>query len=69
MATGVVKWFDVDKGYGFLKPDDKSPDVFIHITALKRAGIEDLQDGQRVSYELVSNPKNGKASAEQLQLV
>lgn len=69
MAIGVVKWFDTAKGFGFIKPDDKSTDVFVHVSALKRAGLEDLQDGQKVSYELVANPKNGKSSAEDLRIV
>jgi len=47
MATGIVKWFDTAKGFGFIRPDDKSSDVFVHVSALKRAGLEDLQDGQK----------------------
>ena len=69
MGTGTVKWFDLDKGFGFIRPDDKSEDVFVHISALKRSGLEDLQDGQKVSYEVVKNPKSGKSSAEDLRVV
>jgi cold shock protein len=69
LLTGVVKWFDTAKGFGFIKPDDKSTDVFVHISALKRSGLEDLQDGQRVSYSLALNPKNGKSSAEDLRVL
>lgn len=68
MAKGVVKWFDTAKGFGFIKPDDKGADVFVHVSALKRAGLEDLQDGQKISYELVVNPRNGKTSAEDLSI-
>lgn len=66
MTTGVVKWFDVSKGYGFIQPDQGGSDVFVHITALNRAGIKTLAEGQRVSYELTTN--KGKTSATNLQL-
>jgi cold shock protein len=69
MATGIVKWFDTAKGFGFIRPDDKSSDVFVHVSALKRAGLEDLQDGQKISFDLVENPKNGKSSAEELRIL
>lgn len=69
MATGVVKWFDTAKGFGFIKPDDKQADVFVHVSALKRAGLEDLQDGQKVEFELEQNPRNGKSSAERLRVL
>ena len=67
MATGTVKWFNATKGYGFIMPDDKSSDVFVHITALERAGFQSLNDGQRLSYELASN--KGKVSAVNLKLM
>ena len=66
-TTGTVKWFNATKGYGFIQPDDGSPDAFVHISAVERAGLDTLRDGQRVAYELVRG-KNGKSSAENLQL-
>lgn len=67
MATGTVKWFNVTKGYGFIEPDEKGPDVFVHITALEEAGIRSLSEKQRVSYELAT--KNGKTSAVHIQVL
>jgi cold shock protein len=67
MATGTVKWFNGTKGYGFIQPDDGSPDVFVHISAVERAGLNSLNDGQKVSYELVRDKRSGKNSADQLQ--
>ena len=55
MPQGTVKWFNPTKGYGFISPDDKGEDVFVHITAVEQAGIRNLAEGQRVSYELVTN--------------
>ncbi len=68
MATGTVKWFNATKGYGFIQPDDGRPDVFLHISAVERAGIRDLRDGQKVAYEVVQDTRRGKSSAENLQL-
>ncbi len=68
MATGTVKWFNATKGYGFIQPDDGGPDVFLHISAVERAGIRDLRDGQKVAYEVVEDTRRGKSSAENLQL-
>ena len=65
MATGVVKWFNPAKGYGFIEPDDGSKDVFVHISAVERAGLATLQDGQKVTFELVPG-RDGKTSAENL---
>ena len=65
MATGTVKWFDRTKGYGFIQPDDNSKDVFVHISAVERAGYDDLRDGQKIEFELQTG-RNGKASAENL---
>ena len=65
MSTGVVKWFNTTKGYGFIQPEDGGKDVFVHISAVQAAGMRDLQEGQRVSYELVN--QKGKESAGNLQ--
>jgi len=65
MATGTVKWFNPTKGYGFIQPQDGSKDVFVHISAVERAGLSSLNEGQVVEYELVSN--RGKQSAENIK--
>ena len=67
MATGTVKWFNPAKGYGFIEPEDGSNDVFVHISAVERAGLATLNEGRKVSFELVSG-RNGKMSAENLVL-
>lgn len=67
MANGTVKWFNSTKGYGFISPDDQSTDVFVHISAVEKAGMRNLFEGQRLSYELASN--KGKTSATNLQLI
>ena len=66
MARGTVKWFNSQKGYGFIQPEDGSKDVFVHITAVERAGIGQLNEGQKVSYDLQS--ERGKTSAGNLKL-
>ena len=66
MSTGTVKWFNSQKGYGFIQPQDGSKDVFVHISALERAGLYSLNEGQKVNYEVVRSQKNGKESAENL---
>jgi CspA family cold shock protein len=66
MATGNVKWFNATKGYGFIQPSDGSRDVFVHISAVERAGLSTLNEGQTVEYEMVSN--RGKSSAENLKV-
>ena len=67
MATGTVKWFNPAKGYGFIEPEDGSRDVFVHISAVERAGLATLEEGRKVSFELVSG-RNGKMAAENLAL-
>ena len=67
MATGTVKWFNAQKGYGFIQPDDGSKDVFVHISAVERAGMSTLNEGQKVSYELERDQRSGKASAANLR--
>ncbi len=68
MATGTVKWFNPTKGFGFIEPEDGSSDAFVHISAVERAGLGSLNEGQKVSYELQAG-QNGKASAEDLKIV
>jgi CspA family cold shock protein len=68
MATGTVKWFNTTKGYGFIAPDAGGADVFVHITALEKAGLRQLNDGQKLSYDLDPG-KNGKTSAVNLKLM
>ena len=68
MATGIVKWFNGQRGYGFVQPDDGSKDVFVHISAVERAGISFLKEGQKVSFEVRADRKTGKTSAEDLQV-
>jgi cold shock protein len=67
MATGKVKWFNVQKGFGFIQPDDGGSDVFVHISAVERAGMTSLSEGQQLSYELATDPKRGKTSADRLR--
>lgn len=66
MATGIVKWFNPTKGFGFIQPDQGGSDVFVHISALERAGLSTLNEGQKLSYELATN--KGKTSAANLKL-
>ena len=68
MATGTVKWFNPVKGYGFIEPEDGGKDAFVHISAVERAGIGSLNEGQKVSYELQEG-QNGRTSAEDLKIV
>jgi CspA family cold shock protein len=68
MATGTVKWFNATKGFGFIQPDDGGNDVFVHISAVERAGLSGLAEGQKVSYEVVVDRKRGKSSAENLRV-
>jgi CspA family cold shock protein len=69
MATGTVKWFNGQKGFGFIQPSDGGNDVFVHISAVERAGLTGLGEGQKVSYEVKTDKMRGKTSAENLALV
>lgn len=68
MALGTVKWFNDQKGYGFIQPNDGGKDVFVHISAVERAGLHGLAEGQKVSYEVKTDRKSGKDSAENLSV-
>ncbi|MBN8940356.1 MAG: cold-shock protein [Rhizobiales bacterium] len=68
MATGTVKWFNSQKGYGFIQPDAGGPDVFVHISAVERAGLYGLNEGQKISFEVVADRRTGKSSADQLKV-
>jgi CspA family cold shock protein len=67
MSVGTVKWFNSTKGFGFIQPDDGGQDVFVHISAVERAGMRDLREGQKISYELTQDKRSGKMSADQLR--
>jgi CspA family cold shock protein len=69
MPVGTVKWFNSTKGYGFIQPDNGGSDVFVHISAVERAGMSTLNEGQKISFEEVRDPKRGKTSAENLKAV
>ena len=67
MATGTVKWFNEQKGYGFIQPDQGGKDVFVHISAVERSGLHSLRDGQKVSYDVEADRRTGKESAANLR--
>ena len=67
MANGTVKWFNATKGFGFIQPNDGGQDVFVHISAVERAGMSNLSEGQKLSYELTKDNRSGKMSADKLQ--
>jgi CspA family cold shock protein len=69
MATGKVKWFNNQKGFGFIEPDQGGPDVFVHISAVERAGLSTLNEGDKLSFELVADKRSGKSSADSLKKV
>jgi CspA family cold shock protein len=68
MQIGTVKWFNAQKGFGFIQPDNGGADVFVHISAVERAGLGTLTEGQKVSFQLTTDPRKGKSSAENLKL-
>ncbi|CAN5715627.1 cold-shock protein [soil metagenome] len=67
MPTGTVKWFNAQKGFGFIQPDNGGSDAFVHISAVERAGMSSLNEGQKVEYELVQDRRSGKMSADNLK--
>jgi CspA family cold shock protein len=69
MTQGTVKWFNGQKGFGFIQPDDGSKDVFVHISAVERAGMQSLNEGQKVSFDVVDDRRSGKSSADNLRAV
>ena len=69
MATGTVKFFNTTKGFGFIAPDDGGTDVFVHATAVGRAGLPPLSEGQKISFEVVADKRSGKSAADNLQAV
>ena len=69
MTQGTVKWFNGQKGFGFIQPDDGSRDVFVHVSAVERAGMQGLNEGQKVSFEIVADRRTGKSSADNLRAV
>ena len=69
MATGTVKWFNTTKGYGFIQPDNGGNDVFVHATAVERAGIHGLNEGDKISYDIEEDRQRGKSSAANLKMI
>ncbi|MFO1085755.1 MAG: cold-shock protein [Reyranellaceae bacterium] len=69
MTTGTVKWFNATKGFGFIQPDDGGKDAFVHISAVERAGLDRLVEGQKIQFELVSDRRSGKVSADNLKRI
>jgi CspA family cold shock protein len=69
MNTGTVKWFNSQKGFGFIQPEDADKDVFVHISAVERAGFDTLREGQSVSFDIVADGRTGKSAAENLRTV
>jgi CspA family cold shock protein len=68
MESGVVKWFNAQKGFGFIQPESGGQDVFVHISAVERAGLRGLAEGQKINYEIMIDRRSGKSSADQLQV-
>ncbi len=68
MQTGIVKWFNAQKGFGFIQPDSGGKDIFVHVSAVERAGLRGLAEGQKITYDLVTDSRSGKTSADRLQV-
>ncbi len=68
MATGTVKWFNATKGFGFIQPDDGGKDVVVHVSAVERAGLRELNEGQKLSYDIVADKRTGRSSAGNLKV-
>lgn len=68
MNTGTVKWFNASKGFGFIQSDNGSADVFVHISAVERAGMSNLSDGQKISFDIVQDQRSGRSSADNLRV-
>ncbi|RBP06279.1 putative cold-shock DNA-binding protein [Roseiarcus fermentans] len=66
-TTGTVKWFNSDKGFGFIQPNDGGADVFVHASAVERAGMQSLKEGQKISYEIIADRRTGKSAAGNLE--
>ncbi|OWW04854.1 cold-shock protein [Rhizobium sp. R72] len=69
MPKGTVKFFNQDKGFGFIQPEDGSGDTFVHISAVQRSGLESLREGQRISYDIVQDRRSGKSAAENIKVL
>jgi cold shock protein len=69
LSNGTVKWFNSQKGFGFIEPEGGGKDVFVHITALERAGLSTLNEGQKVSFDIVADRRTGKSAAENLRVI
>jgi CspA family cold shock protein len=69
MESGVVKWFNAQKGFGFIQPESGGQDVFVHISAVERAGLRGLAEGQKINYQTMIDRRSGKSSADQLQVI
>ncbi|WP_336279492.1 cold-shock protein [Bartonella sp. CB175] len=69
MSTGTVKWFNPTKGFGFIQPNDGSADVFVHISAVERSGLNDLKEGQKISYDVLQDRRSGKFAANNLAVL
>jgi cold shock protein len=67
MTTGTVKWYNSSKGFGFIQPDNGGPDVFVHVSAVERAGMREIVEGQKIGFEIMRDNRSGKMAAEQLQ--